>query len=186
MAAFRLDPERDPSDRQPGEPYDQYDWWLHWRNAGERRSYADVARRFGVKPARVRAVALRNRWSERLRLWKAANTRAVQASFAEAFERLLVPWAKGAERMIEIALDGDPESVSPDRALNAATNMIKLAKEPGIVDLAQSVESHSHAANSAPLETLMATLEQFPEAKQAVLDAWREQERREREVEADA
>lgn len=185
MAAFRLDPDRDPSDRQPGESHDQHGWWLHWRNAGERRSYADVARRFEIKPARVRAVAVRNRWSERLRLWKAENTRAVQASFAEAFERLLIPWAKGAERMIEIALDGNPSTVSPDRALNAATNMIKLAKEPGVVDLAQSIEANGHAAaNSAPFDTLMATLEEFPEAKQAVLDSWREQERREAEADA--
>src|SRR5690606_38908008 len=46
MAQFQLDPERDPWDRQPGESADQYEWFLHYRNDGERRTLARVAQRF--------------------------------------------------------------------------------------------------------------------------------------------
>lgn len=177
MAGFKLDPERDPWERQPGESPDQYEWWLHWRNAGERRTYAATAARFGIRPARVQATAGRNSWRERLRLWKADNTRSVQVMFAERLEDMLLSWADGAGRMIEHANEGDLENVPPDRALNAATNMLKLARDADMMKLIEP--DVGSGTSTATFDALMKALDPFPDAKRAVLDAWREQRDRE-------
>lgn len=177
MGQFQLDPERDPWDRQPGETADQYDWFLHYRNDGERRTLARVAQRFEQKPHRVRTVAHRNQWYARIDAWKAANSAQIQARFREMAEQVLVPWMQGAARMVHLALQSD-QNVDPDRALNAATNVIRLAKEPTVSDLIRIAEAGSGGASpggdqSSVAATIMHALDDHPEARQAAIDAVR-------------
>lgn len=175
MATLTLDTERDPWDRQPGEQAHCYDWFLHYRDEGERRSYARTAERFGCTVKKIRHAAGRDQWQPRLSAWKKAQSEQIQARFGEVVERALVPWAQAATKMIEHALRSE-KPPPPDRALNAATEVIRLAKEPTVTDLIRIADAGSNtgsAGQSRAEHAIMAALDDFPEAKAAAVDAVR-------------
>lgn len=172
MAQIELDTERDLWDRQPKEPADRYDWFLHWRDDGERRSYARTADRTQQTTKAVRYAAWKFQWEPRLSAWKKAQSEQIQARFGEVVERALVPWAQAATKMIEHALRSDKPPPA-DRALNAATEVIRLAKEPTVHDLIRIAEAGSEQQSSPVTSAIMSALQDYPEARAAAIEAVR-------------
>lgn len=175
MAQIELDTDRDLWDRQPHEPAEKFDWFVNWRDDGERRTYARTAQVTAQTTKTIRYAAWKFRWNERLAAWKKAQSEFIQARFGEVVERALVPWAQAATKMIDHALRSEKPPPA-DRALNAATEVIRLAKEPTVQDLVRIAEAGSQQQSSPVTTAIMQALEDYPQARQAAIEAVREAE----------
>ena len=170
---FRYASGRDMWDRQLGEPAEEYDWFLHWRNEAHRRTYVATALKFGISPVTVTRVAKQNRWPERLLAWKADNSRLLHERFTDLLEQSMVPFAQGMVRMAAHTARAPLDKIPADRAMTAFAAALRVIKEPGIADLIR-ISAASGMANreidlaAVILDRLAA---QFPEAHDAVLDA---------------
>lgn len=178
---FALDPERDAWDRQPGERAEHHDWFVHWLNDRSRRSYTRTAGRFDVTSAKVRGIAERNLWQQRRRAWEAENSAQVKSRFDELIEQLLVPYAQGLAKLAAWSVQAPTEGVAPDRASAAVTNGLRLVREPSVQDLIRIAEAGSPGQQPGDVpeqpgltHTIMAALDQFPEARQAAIEAVRQ------------
>lgn len=172
MAQIELDADRDPWERQPREPTDRYEWFLNWRDDGERRTYARTAQVTQQTTKTIRYAAWKFQWNARLQAWKRFQSEQIQARFGEVVERALVPWAQAATKMIEFALRAE-KAPPADRALNAATEVIRLAKEPTVQDLIRIAEAGRDQQSSPVTAAIMDALQDYPEARRAAIEAVR-------------
>lgn len=172
MASFRYAADsRDPWARQVGETAEQHDWFTHWRNEGHRRSHTRTATQFEVRPDAVTRVARRNKWTERLGAWQAANSAQLAERYAEVVEAGLVPFAQAFAKLAAHAVTVDLKTVSGDRALAAATGALRVIKEPGVADLIRISAAGGGSREIDGLAVVLDTLARFPDAHDAVLDA---------------
>jgi hypothetical protein len=171
---FTFADDRPHWERQLGEPAEEYDWWLHWRNEGHRRSHQRVADRFEVTAARVNRVAKQNCWQVRLDSWKAHNSREIRERFDDLLEAGLVPFAQGFARLSAWAVQAPTEKLPADRALVAAATALRVIKEPTVQDMIRlNTAQDANAKRELDVVDLVlrALAEQYPEAHDAVLDA---------------
>jgi hypothetical protein len=173
-STFRYaDDARDLWDRQLGEPAEEYDWFVHYRNEAARRSHTRVAERFKVKLTRIARVAKQNRWSERYGAYKAANSAELNERYHDLLEAVMVPFAQGMVKLAARTVTAPVDNLPADRAMTALATGLRLAKEPGFAQLIQV--GQGGAAGSRELDALDVVLDtladRFPEAHDLVLDA---------------
>lgn len=170
--AFQYRTDRDLWERQGGERAEEFDWFQHWLHDGHRRSYARTAEKFEVKRDRVARVGRQNRWADRAAAYRANQSRQVNERFNDIAEAALVPFAQGMARLAAHAATTDPTEVSPEKALTAATNAMRVIKEPSIRELLLATGSAGDTREYDMVELILNRLQQSnPDAYDEALDA---------------
>lgn len=84
-------------------------------------------------------------------------------------EQGLAPFAQAFARLSALAVQNPGESVPPDRALQAATSALRVAREPEVQAL---IRTHGDSQDQYLIgDTILTALNAHPEAKAAALEA---------------
>jgi hypothetical protein len=162
---------RDRWDRQVGEPAEEYDWFVQYRNDGARRSHARVADRFRIPRTRVDRVAKQNKWAERYGAFKAHNSAELRERYRDLLEQTAVPFVQGLLKLSARVAVADVSKLPVDRAFAALTNGLRLATTPGLADLINDDVAEGDSRELEALDLVLNELaEKWPDAHDAVLD----------------
>lgn len=173
---FRLDPASDAWDRQPGEPAEEFDWWQHYRNEGHRRTHQRTAEKFDVKVSAINRVARQNQWASRIAALRRFEKQQVADRVDNLVDQALAPYTQAVAKFAAHAATQDLSNLPADRALSQVTAAMRalmpdeerhaLHRPP---DLATSGDGAQVDIGHLVLNALV----DYPEARQAVLDAFR-------------
>ncbi|MBO0819608.1 MAG: hypothetical protein J2P26_02025 [Nocardiopsaceae bacterium] len=84
---IRLDPDKNPWERQPGESDKRYGHFTAYRDLGRRRTLAQAAENLALHPAYVRALAAAGQWQVRAAAWDAHQDELFALELADTRRR---------------------------------------------------------------------------------------------------